>query len=660
MSNQKSQNDFSTNKRTLKSYLPDYLSSKGIDISKKFHCLNPNHADHTPSMSYNKDKEEVHCFGCRATYDVFDLYAIDNLGATNFNECQQYFKQAFKQVAELYGVNVGNYTQTPENTLESKIRASNRLIIEQAQANIDQAAPYLKSRGISLEVAKEYGLGYKEKWVNPSAALKTGKELIPTPRLIIPSSSTSYLARDTRKDIPENQKPYIKQKQGAQAIFNKQALLDDSRPIFIVEGELDALSIIESTDNATAIGLGSVSNVEIFKKELLNAKRQVTAQAASNGRSYDPVFYLACDRDDAGRQANSRLAQVLNNFDYEAYTVDILVKGTKDPNESLLADPAQFRKKIELRIKDPDNYLVNLFTRIKERKKKPQYIPTGFNELDKKLDGGLYPQLYVIGAVSSLGKTTFTMQIADRIASRQGRPVLIFSLETSKDELTEKNLSRLTFELSNSVPGALPQTSRALDNGYFIDHIKESELVMNAVTAYEKYYTNLYIYDGVTSRPSATDIYNRVDKFCNKHNKPTDLKPVVIVDYLQILKPINDRDTDKEKVTKSIAEFKKIAAGLGVPVIVISSFNRSSYKDPVSMSSFKESGEIEYYADTLIGLQYQVQGENLKEDDMKDALEEARDQNPREIQAVLLKNRNGASNSRVNFKYYPMFNDFIE
>ena len=43
-------------------------------------------------------------------------------------------------------------------------------------------------------------------------------------------------------------------------------------------------------------------------------------------------------------------------------------------------------------------------------------IPTGFAQLDTELDGGLYAGLYVLGAVSSLGKTTFLLQTADQIA----------------------------------------------------------------------------------------------------------------------------------------------------------------------------------------------------------------------------------------------------
>lgn len=60
-------------------------------------------------------------------------------------------------------------------------------------------------------------------------------------------------------------------------------------------------------------------------------------------------------------------------------------------------------------------------------------ISTGFTELDCVLEGGLYEGLYIVGAVSSLGKTTFVLQIADQIAQHE-QDVLIFSLEMSQYE----------------------------------------------------------------------------------------------------------------------------------------------------------------------------------------------------------------------------------
>ena len=105
----------------------------------------------------------------------------------------------------------------------------------------------------------------------------------------------------------------------------------------------------------------------------------------------------------------------------------------------------------------------------------------------------------------------------------------------------------------------------------------------------------------------------------------------------------------------------------GLPVVGISSFNRESYQEPVSMKSFKESGAIEYSSDVLIALQYDgwdyKEGEKqfqrlgrLKRisENMSNAAEEG---NSQLIQAKILKNRNGSRHD-VYFDFFPMFNFF--
>ncbi len=62
---------------TLRPYLRDYLHAKGINPSRRFRCLNPDHADRHPSMSYDANRQKVHCFACGADYDLFDLLALD-------------------------------------------------------------------------------------------------------------------------------------------------------------------------------------------------------------------------------------------------------------------------------------------------------------------------------------------------------------------------------------------------------------------------------------------------------------------------------------------------------------------------------------------------------------------------------------------------------
>lgn len=70
-------NEFLRTCEFLRSKLPDYLRNKGINPSSKFACLNPEHLDHMPSMSYNERNFTVRCFSCNAEYDIFTLIGQD-------------------------------------------------------------------------------------------------------------------------------------------------------------------------------------------------------------------------------------------------------------------------------------------------------------------------------------------------------------------------------------------------------------------------------------------------------------------------------------------------------------------------------------------------------------------------------------------------------
>lgn len=637
-----------TSIENLKMLLPKYLIDNGINIKKNFRCLNPNHNDQTPSMTYYSDTQTVYCHGCGAQYDIFDLFALQHMNAIMDKTTQRVmyqFKDAYNQLADYMHVNVGKFKANPEDVLKNKIRDFNRTLIDVAKTRLNQT-DYLNKRGISQDLAKEYGIGYIKNWANPTILIRDGKKLPFTPRIIIPTGDSSYLARDTRPtdSIPDSEKAYIKVKQGNAHIFNAHALYDDKKPIYVVEGEFDALSVLEVTDKASAVALGSTSNVNLFCQTVV----KIAKEYHQKNIDYDPVFLIATDNDNAGQLAAKELKARLGSLNYDNYAVNI-APNSKDPNEALVKNRTKFAREIAARIKDPDDYLTTLLLKIKKHKEEPQYITTGISKVDELLDGGLYPQLYVLGAVSSVGKTTFSLQIADSIARH--RPIFYFSLETSRDELTTKNLSRISYDLADESSGN-PQTARAINNGSWMDNNLEYKLIMKAVQTYSNYYSSIHIIDGTLTRPTANDIYKQMKSYKRKH--PTE-KPVVFVDYLQILKPIDDKDTDKEKITKSIAKFKNITSELDMPVFVISSFNRASYQNPVSMQSYKESGEIEYYADVLMGLQYEAIHSGSY--DFK-IMEDAMNADPRKIELVVLKNRNGKSNTSTVFNYYPEFNYF--
>jgi len=134
----------------------------------------------------------------------------------------------------------------------------------------------------------------------------------------------------------------------------------------------------------------------------------------------------------------------------------------KDANEALIADRQALTAEIQeaeqeagdLRREERREYLKNstanyiaAFINDIDSSVNTPCIPTGFNKLDIALDGGLYEGLYIIGAISSLGKTTFITQAADQIA-KAGYDVLIFSMEMARAELMAKSISRETYQLT--------------------------------------------------------------------------------------------------------------------------------------------------------------------------------------------------------------------
>ena len=503
-------------------------------------------------------------------------------------------------------------------------------------------------RGISIDTLNRFKIGYVENWRHPKTPLT-----VPTsPRLIIPTSKHSYLARDTRDNLTDVQKKYSKSKVGAVHIFNVNALQTAQKPIFIVEGEIDALSIIDV--GGEAIALGSTSNVRKLL-ELLEKQKPV-----------QPLI-IAPDNDEAGQKALKQLSDGLDDLGIEHYEINF-IKPYKDANEALIADRESFSGMVEEIEQSPAgaekmiqeeeylktsvaHHLQAFVNGIAENANTP-YIPTGFKTFDTMLDGGLYEGLYIVGAISSLGKTTFVTQMCDQIAE-SGQDILIFSLEMARTELMAKSISRLTFldVLKNAGRIQDAKTARGITTGsrYARYSQVEKDLIQRAIDTYGRYAENIFIHEGIGDIGT-----EQIRETVNKHISITGRKPVVLIDYLQILAPTNDRATDKQNTDKSVLELKRISRDFKIPVIAISSFNRDNYNSSVSMLSFKESGAIEYSSDVLIGLQ--LKGAGTKDFDVT----EAKAKNPREIELVILKNRNGATGKKIAYKYHPMFNYFEE
>ena len=278
-------------------------------------------------------------------------------------------------------------------------------------------------------------------------------------------------------------------------------------------------------------------------------------------------------------------------------------------------------------------------------------IPTGFKLLDETLNGGIKQGLYAIGAISSLGKTTLVHQIADNLAL-DGHDVLFFSLEMDRFQMLSKSLSRLSYQIAeeegkNTDKFALCHSD--IVQAYKLKG-KQVEMLDKAVKTYKANYARNIRYE--YGAKSGEEIARVVDN----HIKYTEKKPIVIVDFLQYVK--GTKQDARMATNDNVAILKDLVVKHGIPVILISSFNRSSYKTQASMESFKESGEIEYISDVLIGLQLKgCQGEG---NDIQIEIDKAKAEPVRSVELKLLKQRDGIATKTINFEYKPRFNYFKE
>ena len=88
--------DLSVIKEAADRYFPYYLSQKGINVERRFRCLNPDHVDNTPSMAYSKEISKCHCFSCGTTCDLFDVIKWD------YNTSD--FKETLNIACDLLGI----------------------------------------------------------------------------------------------------------------------------------------------------------------------------------------------------------------------------------------------------------------------------------------------------------------------------------------------------------------------------------------------------------------------------------------------------------------------------------------------------------------------------------------------------------------------------
>ena len=626
-------------------------------------CKSGTGRNKTGALKYYEDSNTIACFaGCREPderahrYDVLDLikheYDTDYNGAMQIgadrlnitirtrrkNTLQDALNDFADEPIEQHAQDTKTQQRGTQGATETPAKPLQNLqgYFAECNARINDpaAASYLLARGISTETAARLNIGY-----DPAAdPAGTGHK---TPRIIVPTSSGHYVGRRI-DNISEYSK--MNNKGGKPDIFNKAALYGDSGAVFVVEGAFDAMSIEEV--GGQAIALNSVNNCSLLIKQLQKEPTAAALIICLDSESEPQKQEMIKGQQDYLRQELTRL-----NI---SFTFADICNGEHDANDALTTNKKQFTKSVQQAITDatkPDNasaYIDSFMICDIEKLQVAKKNKTGFSNLDS-ISGGLYPGLYVLAAISSLGKTTFAGQIADNLAA-SGQHVLFFSMEQSRLELVTKSLARMTAQAkdkSNMI------TSLQIREG---EHAGIAQLV--AAEYKERIGDRLSIIEG-NFNCTVSFIGNYIRNYARQNH----CAPVVIIDYLQILQPDAEehgrRPTTKETVDTTVTMLKQISREIGITIIAISSVNRANYLTPIDFESLKESGSLEFTADVIYGLQLAAINNPSFADpktsiiEKRKAIKAEKAKNPRRIELVCLKNRYGISSYNCFFDYDP-------
>ena len=247
-------------------------------------------------------------------------------------------------------------------------------------------------------------------------------------------------------------------------------------------------------------------------------------------------------------------------------------------------------------------------------------IPTGFRLLDTVLTGLGRGDLIILAARPGMGKTSFALNIATNVARQQKVPTIIFSLEMTCEQLTDRILSSTA-----NIDSQAFRTGR-LNNSDWNDFAQATSLLYNAP-----------IYMDDSSGISVPEIKAKI-RTINQDPKKEKIG-LVIIDYLQLMQSAKRTESRVQEISDITRNLKIMAKELNVPVIALSQLSRAAEKTTgrsdhrPQLSDLRDSGSIEQDADVVLFL-YRAAYYNSQNGEDSQA-------NENEAECIVAKNRHG-------------------
>ena len=249
-------------------------------------------------------------------------------------------------------------------------------------------------------------------------------------------------------------------------------------------------------------------------------------------------------------------------------------------------------QKIEFQTEKEESFVslvaktANLIEKNINKKKNYDYY-TGFFDLDALTDGLHEGELTIIGARPGMGKTTFSLQLAERIAEK-GKHVTYISLEMSEEQVIQKLIAKKARVNSRKIRNGSLEDKEIDKIG--IACAKISVLPMNILT---KVYTIQQI--EITARRLKNR--NRLD--------------LLVIDYLQLVRNAGNFNNREQEVADISRTLKLLSLELEIPIIALCQLNRNASKNEPTLADIRESGSIEQDADNVIFLYQENEDKNI-------------------------------------------------
>ena len=273
-----------------------------------------------------------------------------------------------------------------------------------------------------------------------------------------------------------------------------------------------------------------------------------------------------------------------------------------------------------------DEIFIEMKTKLKKNETETERLKSCFDDLDSILQGFEKSDLIIIAGRPSMGKTAFSLNLGKNIVENYKIPLVIFTLEMSRQQILYRLLSTEAKILTNRIK-----------NGKMtIKEWQQLSITMRKISA-------LPIFIDDNPNLNLANIRSKLTKIFPEKKK----NGIVIIDYLQLMKGNLKTENRVQEISYLTRSLKIIAKEFELPIIVLSQLNRGiegrKNKRPM-LSDLRESGSIEQDADIVIML-------------YRDEYYSEKESNKQIIELIIAKHRNGPVGT-AKLLFYPYLTKF--